>query len=664
MANEGIGQWDANQGWQDASIDSISSMLRVNVAQMQALLKSMFIDGADEKDIRRAMQKFGNSGTSVWGRICPMSPWKATNAPSNTSCRGLTINLTKTIAAQSLLAPVATAGTWIFVQKVWCGVAQRSYGEISLGQVLLLPGAAPPGLLTPSLPTQIRFGKDSQASLQGLSAVYGSYNIPAWLTPPIGINNTSGASLPLYSDPSWSPQNGYLWNPGALTPYVSSSQNSSASYSAIMVLRTARDQPQNSEQLPALYTDGRMITSMNNVYITTNGAGTSASGVGAAAFIPDVTAPTFSPASLETQGGKNSISQVTLVRSNATDSSEGLRWILGPNVLQLLVPLDYGLMIGGKGGVARNVWSTTIYPSGMSLGGCLTNATVPQSLDALGSSTPYETLANNVYDRQSDTFAKVIWISDKFTNVGGTFTQTKQLPPTACQIAQAITPGSPAINNIYPRTVLDSSLVQVKDIENVYIGLTNEDAPPVFCFKWVVGMGAGNAGPLGQGCHVYCQIMSDDSVNWMQVPFGLGVYGNSSNPGDANGFWQGYGVVPGGMPNEVGCEVAVPVQPQVPYSYTRQWTWAGSFVCFTAMPNAQQQIGLTVKVPLEYEDGVTGPAFVMRVDGVSQDQQLVYSSRSAWEVLATASTRSVDNKSGNLVRPMVDSRFPDLVKDL
>ena len=666
MANEGVGQWDANQGWQDASIDSISSMLRVNVSQMQSLLKSMFIDGADEKDIRRAMQKFGNSGTSVWGRICPMSPWKATNAPSNTSCRGLTINLTKTIAPTSLFAPVASAGTWIFVQKIWCGVAQRSYGEIALGQVLLLPGASPPGSLTPSLPTQIRFGKDSQASLQGLSAVYGAYNIPAWLTPPIGAEGQSGASLPPYSDPSWSPQNGYLWNPGALTPYVSSSQNSSASYSAIMVLRTARDQPQNSEQLPALYTDGRMITSMNNIYVTTNGAGTSASGVGAAAFIPDVTAPTFSPASLETQGGKNSISQVTLVRSNAADSSEGLRWILGPNVLQLLVPLDYGLMIGGKGGIGRNIWSTTLYPSGMSLGGAQINATVPQAVDAQGSAGPTQCLANNVYDRQNDTFAKVIWISDKFSNVNGTFAQTKQLAPTTCQVAGS-TAGGPLVNNIYPRQVLDNTLVQVKDIENVYIPLTNEDAPPIFSFRWSIGMGAGNAGPLGQGCHVFCQVMSDDSVSWLQVPFGLGVYGNSTNPSfgaTQSSYWQGYGVIPGGMPNELATEIQVPVQPQVPYSYTRQWTWAGSFVCFTAMPNAQQQVSLTIKVPLEYEDGVTGPAFVTRVDGVSQDQQLVYSSRSSWEVLATASTRSVDNKSGNLVRPMVDSRFPDLVRDL
>jgi len=117
--------------------------------------------------------------------------------------------------------------------------------------------------------------------------------------------------------------------PGALTPYISPGAQQSSTFTSIMVLRTGKDQPTNSTQLPSEYTSGRLITSMNSLYITTNGAGTSASGIAAAAFIPNLGFPSYPPSTLEQAGGKNSQSQIPVVRANINDQDTGVRWLLG-----------------------------------------------------------------------------------------------------------------------------------------------------------------------------------------------------------------------------------------------------------------------------------------------------------------------------------------------
>ena len=662
MANSNDQTNDGLDSWTQASTDDLVNMLRVNPAQMKAYLASLMIEGADEKDIRRAMNRFGNSGTTMWGKIAPMSPCDAINAPIQTTLKGLTVNLARQVIPQ---APghVATPGCWLFVDKFWAGYSKRTYAEISTGTVLILPGSWTVSAdnkwesTTPQLPTQIPFGKKSQVrSSSSFTSIYGPYNIPAWMTPPIG----TPAGLPPYNDPSWSPKNGYLFNPGTLVPYISPNQQAAASFSAVTVLRNSRDQPQCSEQLSANYSSGRQITSMGSMYITTNGAGTSASGMGAGALVPDVTVPTFTSAMLEAQGTSNSQSQVTMVRTNATTEAEGLRWIQGPNVLKVLAPLEYGLVTGGLGGVANNVWNTIIYPSGMTNGCMGVNYQVPVVSEQDVFST---NVGNGIYDRQGDGFGAVIWISDKFSNVGGTFAQSQQLQAVKCGIA-----GSTGVanNNVYPQDLFSTIFSTQASIQNVYIPLLNEDAPPQYTFNWACGFGAGTGGSLGQGCHVYVQIGSDDTPSFSFVPFGLGVYGNSQMGNNvANASLSGYGVIPGGMFNTWQTAIDTPIQPNFGSgSFIRQWTYAGTFVCFTAMNNAVQEVSLTVKVPLENTSGIRGPAMVIRVDGVSENQQIVMQNRSNWEVVSTAATKAIQSTGTAALRPMVDQRFPDLIRDL
>jgi len=258
--------------------------------------------------------------------------------------------------------------------------------------------------------------------------------------------------------------------------------------------------------------------------------------------------------------------------------------------MQQLTPLDYGFVTGGLGGALKNLYSFTIYPSGMGLGGMGSAATVPQKHDLNNSAgTPGGLcLANGIYDRLNDTFAQVLWVSDKFQNQGGMFAKTQALQSTSCYIGGLPLPSPPPVptppppaglplSNTYPRQIFNYNLATQTPIVNVFMPGLNEDAPPVFDVTWTVAMGAGCAGPLGQGCHVFVQIDSDDTIQQMQVPFGLGFFGNqqigtsSSTPDQS-----GYGVIPGGSPNTVYGSYAVPVTPGVA-SFTRQWTYAGTF---------------------------------------------------------------------------------------
>lgn len=670
MANES-GSYDTMDVWKAASHSSISRVMNVNTKQMFALLRSMFCEGAEEKDIRQAIKQFGGS-LQTWAKIFPMSPWPAVNAPSNTNMRGLTQSITRVVSDSHPTLAVATPGTWIIIDKVWCGVAVRTYGEIALGTPLVLPGAAPPSSTStpnpPSLPTQIPFGPSSQSKPGAFASIYGAgginYGIPAWMTPPPSVNGT----LPAYDalNPSgqlwWAPTNGFLFNPGTLVPYVSSSAAQSATFSAIMLLRNGKDQVQNSEQLAALYSVGRRITAMKSLYLTANASGTSASGIGASCFSTDSRLYAWSPSVIESQGGKNSISQVTLVRANPAADQQGLRSIQGSNVDQIMGPLEYGLVGGGLTTRTFQIWSTLINASGIQPI-VQTGSTVPQ---ANGLPGVQNSIQNYMFDRQGDSYARVLWISDKTTNVGGTFQQTFSLAPNQCQYAGAT---GDAINNLYPfREFSTLSSTRDVNIENVQIELTNEDCPPVFTVSHRVAMGASCCGSMGNGCHVWAQIMSDDTVQYTTQPFGLSIWGLSgagmlSGSATHQTGYCPYGVIPGGMMSTVSSEVAVPVQPGS-FSFTRQWTWVGTFLCLTAMPNAQQEVSINISIPLENSPNVSGPVQVDRIDGASNGQQIVYSLRTSWEVLATGSTRAVTNKSGDILQPMIDPKFPDLLRNL
>jgi len=293
--------------------------------------------------------------------------------------------------------------------------------------------------------------------------------------------------------------NGYLFNPGNLQPFVQSGTANNATFTAVMVLRDANQQPKLSENLSAQYSIGRLLTYNQKLSITPTATSTNATGLGAAAYVPDITQPTFTSSNLETQGGKHACSQEKLVDTGNGGQYKpaGIRCILGPNVLEELTPLDYALVGSGIGAKVYNIANFNIRATGV----------LGQAVDPSGSNTPavwqngnLQTVlqpapfqANGYYDRQLDAFANVIWISDKFDCVDGTFYQTQQLSADRCQVGAT----GQAISNTYANSINQyvafSKAVGTgfMPIKNFRIGLLNEDAPPIYKVRWVFGIGAG-----------------------------------------------------------------------------------------------------------------------------------------------------------------------------
>lgn len=658
---------DASDAWRGSSNRELAKVLRVNPRQMLNLLRSTMMCGADAKDITHAVEANGGPKNYIPRNVLPMVPWRAINAPTNTTLKGLTQLITKVIPPQNPANAVVSPGVWIIVDKPWCGSNVRSYAEISVDSNVGIPLAYASVLDANNYPvptgtTQIQFGHQTQLKTgQTGPGWLGVYGIPSLMTPPPRVVLTGG--LPPYSQGGalgWSSANGYLFDPGRLYPKIPNSATASATFNAIMVLRCGKDQPQSSENLAALYSQGRKLTSLSNFHITANAAGTSATGQGAAAFITNVTLPTFSQAVLESQGANNSVSQIPLVHMQG-EPRPGVRMMLGTNVQQNLQFLDVSAVSGGLAAVATNLYSTLIGASGLDMSIPTSSCTVPQS-QAISGALDVMTVANGVYDMQRDGYARVLWVSTFFAS-DATFTKSPELLSTACQVAGG---AGNAINNTYNKTIFSTATnanggVRVP-VTQVELPQGNEDSPVQFELSWKVGMGAGQPGSLGSGCHVWIQADSDDTVQFKYTPFGLGQFGVDC--ASAQFHTQGaYGVIPGGTLTEPRCTIKTPMQPDG-YSATRQWTWAGMFLALSAMPNAQQQFNMDVYLPLENQSGVTGPAYVARIDGISSSQQLVYQQRSQWEVLANAATRAVDNRSGNMYHPMISPRFPDLLRDL
>lgn len=662
MANQS-GNMDSMDSWTKASSKSVRQVLSCNPSQMMALLKSCFLNGADEGTLRAAIESCGGSAQQIT-KALPMSPWQAVDAPSNTTLKGLTQTITRTLKQPSVVNPVANSGTTVIVDKCWCGVNLRSYAEVSVGVPLPLPGTLSSygsGNPAPLSLTQLAFGPQTQASAYGqVGQVYGIYGIPQFMTPPL---RTTDGGYPPYSVTTsggvgWSPSNGYLFNPGTLYPYINSSSAQSATFSAIMVLRNAKDQPQNSVELAALYSSGRRITSMANLYMTANASGTSASGVGSAAFVPSITVPSFGPSVLESQGSSNSVTQATIVRSSPGDV-EGIRSILATNVEQVMKYLEPGAITGGIAATVQNVYTTLIGASGIDFSAPLTTATVPQAVSISGSASAPNVLANGIWDMQRDGYARGLWLSDKTTNSSGTFCKTRELTGEKCGLAGAT---GFAINGLYPTVDFSVAYATTTPIQNIQLPLGNDDAPFTFKIHWNV-IGGASSGSLGSGCHVFAQIIEDDTISYKMVPFGLPMFGSAAGCMGYIAGQGGFGVVPGATLTNPAIDITVPTQPDG-FSFTRQYTWMGTFLMLAAMPQAQLEVDIDLLVPLENNNGITGPAYVYRVDGGTAGQQLVFSQRNQYEVLSNAATRAVDNKSGTVVRPMIDARFPGLLRDL
>ena len=629
------------------------------------------------------------------------------------------------------------------------------------------PYGVPALVMPPSVGTSV-FGDKNKCSASNVPSVaYGStgpyvpdagytvsaevplYNLGA--SYPNGYNwgPYSSSGLPNPDMPTYwnGQQNGYLWNPGYLQPTV---QNSSQAglFDAVMVLLESDLQPKKSVLLENNFNLGRVLAMQASMSITANSVNIASNGIGSCAMVPDIVQPTFTPSNLMAQGGKNGISQVKMVSTTDMNGATqgGIKYILGTNVRRTMAPLNYNIVAGvGDAGYKRRLFTTTlpangvanymlpisgsdtfsavssILPSGPT-GPNLTNPAVNGAAAGSGSWSPAPAIvsfvdadkqyanhyfSNLITDRIGGAFREVLWISDRFKNVGGTFSQIQKSSDSNVQLGNFT-------SGFQSHVPFSGSCISKKDITNINVALIpSTTLRPIYTFNWTIGPAATRACSLGYGCHVFIQVTAGGNVNQQQIPFALGQWagtagvaasgmtqprpsdlGSFSNLATASSGWAnatsatgpsgqsvgfsglttdfnaliggvGSDVLAGGLMSTFTTVVEVPVNPFAEdVTAPACWTYAGTFIFLSSMTDANMQVTMDCEIPRYYDTGVISPAFVSRLDGITPGQQVNMQWQSTWELIANSAARAI-SKNPRVERPLLSSeafaRFLELL---
>lgn len=141
--------------------------------------------------------------------------------------------------------------------------------------------------------------------------------------------------------PQWVPGNGYLFNPGALKPFVPNTVTGTASLmSAIKIAAPPEMQMQTGMILSEYYSQGRIYQFNFQCSVTTNGPGTNANGKLYLGLVPDALQNNYSPATLRQNAGKH-YAQMGLLETQDENGNTrgGGRMLLGSMALQTLKSL-------------------------------------------------------------------------------------------------------------------------------------------------------------------------------------------------------------------------------------------------------------------------------------------------------------------------------------
>lgn len=266
-----------------------------------------------------------------------------------------------TNVAYTLVGADIGAGPTLCTQLPLGSAAQ--YDDVSSSW--LAPYGIPTFLLPPALKTDSIFATANQVFSatkcgSAVGAPYGSlsasvaqmYNCTQ--PSPLGFNFGPYITTDQSNPTQWTRANGYLWNPGSIIPIIPKGQGNSATYNSILIAAPPAYQITPGIQLDQNYTMGRILSLFFSCSVSPNAAGTNANGKVQIALLSDAIQPSFTPAILKQQGGKNYIF-TTLTES--TDVKTGTNigggtYCLGSNVLQQLKPLTDELEAGyGDGGM-------------------------------------------------------------------------------------------------------------------------------------------------------------------------------------------------------------------------------------------------------------------------------------------------------------------------
>ena len=639
------------------------------------LLLSVFFAGIDSKIYEKCWQEAQKLDESLRHKPVPpiagVEVWTATNANTNASGQVVTYNLSQDRIAQDPAAAINTSNITILWQP-WAN-NRATMADVLVGTYLTLPGNSG-NAAAPLMQQQIILGPMSQIeSTTGYALtsnpMVGFYGVPALIVPP------AVAELPGYDNiTAW--DGVLLWSPGALTPWVDNSGG--ATFNGVNVRMKSNWQLEPSMEIDTQYSQGRMMWGGVQLHLSPNANSSQASGRAYVGLVPDIRAPMWAPAYIEGQSGKHfGVCDATRNVLNNDASMNGINAMLGTNVLQELMPLSPQYVSDTLGTEPVSIYRATILATGTSglVAPTGTAGDMYQSANTAsviypstgGSAQLYTSTtghkANGVTDRLTDVFAKVVFCSDRFLDVGSKYAQAQQLGAQQCQIA-AIGQTADPVNNLYPQTPCSKALINTQSsVVNAKIPQIIPDiCLPEYRLTFNAVTGAVNTTAMGIACHVYVQAQPNGTYQWASNVQGLGVWAQSAAD-PSNLYFGPSGVVMGAQLQTYISYVKVPRAPGDVGANVQSWTYAGTYFFIKGMPNAAYVVDIGIRLVKEYLTGILNPTYVIRTDGVAVGTQVVCTMNAVFQVVATARTKTTSSNV-QIGGALVSEAMPRLLKHL